>query len=78
MTEENIKNIKREANKNFNFRKESKRQIIISSSISNRNKVLYTNYPLRKLEIINNLLEKNDKKNDRVKGRRIFERTAKI
>ena len=75
---ENIKAIKREANKNFDFRKQSKRQIIISSSMSDRTKVLYTNYPLKKLEIINPLLEKDLKRNDRVKGRRVFERNAKV
>lgn len=75
---QNIKDIKREANKSFNSRKKNKKQIIISSSISDRNRVFYTNYPLKKLQIINPLLEQDTRQNDKTGNRRIFERNSKI
>jgi len=79
MLKEDIKRIKQEANKNFNYRKGSKRQIIIASTLSDRKKVLYTNNPFRKLEIINPLLEKDIQRNDRrFKGRRVSEHNPKI
>ena len=79
MLKEDIKRIKQEANKNFNYRKGSKRQIIITSTLSDRKKVLYTNNPFRKLEIINPLLEKDIQRNDRrFKGRRVSEHNPKI
>lgn len=79
MLKENIKYIKQEADKNFNYRKDNKRQIIIASTLSDRKKVLYTNNPFRKLEIINPLLEKDIKRYDRrIEKRRISEHNSKI
>ena len=78
MLKEDIKHIKQEANKNFNYRKGNKRQIIIASTLSDRKKVLYTNNPFKKLEIINPLLEKDIQNDRRFKGRRISEHNPKI
>ena len=78
-TTEQIKSIKKEANNNFNYRKKTGRQIVIASTLTNKKRVMFTSKPLKKLEIINELLEKTNKK-QHVNTRRqpISERPSKI
>lgn len=59
-TTEELKRIKREATNNFNYRRKTGRQMVISSSFTNKKKVLFTSKPLKKLEILNPLLEKTN------------------